>query len=105
MTDIVGELARVTGAFDQPTLTLLHKGHARIVIAVFRSAFSRDNRTVAAARLHVQVDTYLDQLRISGITDLPAGSGRDLQVHSAMRGVAAPGRGSSGWMKSAGSAS
>ena len=78
MSDIVGEFARVTGAFDQPTLTLLYKGHARVVIAIFRNAFARDHRTIPAARLHAQVDTFLDQLRITGITDLPAGSGRDL---------------------------
>ncbi|GAA3348642.1 DUF3375 domain-containing protein [Amorphoplanes nipponensis] len=78
MADIVGELARVAGAFDQPTLTLLYKGHARVVIAVFRTVFSRDVRTVPTARLHEQVDTYLDHLRSAGISDLPAGSGRDL---------------------------
>jgi hypothetical protein len=78
MDDIVGELARVTGAFDQPTLTLLYKGHARVVIAVFRTVFSRDVQTVAAARLHEQVNTHLDQLRSAGVPDLPAGSGRDL---------------------------
>ncbi|HZM74558.1 MAG TPA: DUF3375 domain-containing protein [Candidatus Limnocylindrales bacterium] len=78
MSEIVGEFARVAGAFDQPTLTLLYKGHARVVIAMFRGAFTRDNRTIPTARLHAQVDTYLDQLRIAGISDLPAGSGRDL---------------------------
>jgi hypothetical protein len=78
MADIVGELARVSGAFDQPTLTLLYKNHARVVITIFRSVFSRDVRTVATARLHEQVDTYLDHLRSAGIPDLPVGSGRDL---------------------------
>lgn len=78
MSDIVGDFARVTGAFDQPTLTLLYKGHARVVIAIFRNAFTRDHRTISTARLHAQVDTYLDQLRIAGFTDLPSSSGRDL---------------------------
>ncbi|WP_433530445.1 DUF3375 domain-containing protein [Micromonospora sp. CA-263727] len=78
MSDIVGELARVAGAFDQPTLTLLYRGHAKVVIAMLRSAFTRDNRTISTARLHAQVDTYLDQLRIAGFTDLPSGTGRDL---------------------------
>ncbi|MDT5031167.1 MAG: hypothetical protein QOC94_1338 [Actinoplanes sp.] len=78
MADIIGEFARVAGAFDQPTLTLLHKGHARVVITIFRSVFTRDSRTVASARLHSQVEVYLDQLRAAGVTDVPAGSGRDL---------------------------
>ncbi|PWU47502.1 DUF3375 domain-containing protein [Micromonospora sp. S4605] len=78
MSDIVGELARVAGAFDQPTLALLYKGHARVVIAIFRSVFSRDSRTIPAARLHAQVDAYLDELRSAGVMDLPAGSSRDL---------------------------
>ncbi|MET7394306.1 DUF3375 family protein [Dactylosporangium sp. NPDC005572] len=68
MTDIVGELARVGGAFDQPTLTLLYKSHARVVIAMFRGAFTRDSRSVPAARLHAQVDTYLDHLRRVGMS-------------------------------------
>lgn len=76
--DIVRELARVAGAFDQPTLTLLYRSHARVVIAMFRGAFSRDNRSIPAARLHAQVDTYLDRLRVAGVTDVPAGSGREL---------------------------
>ncbi|MFI1994905.1 DUF3375 domain-containing protein [Actinoplanes sp. NPDC020271] len=78
MTDIIGEFARVSGAFDQPTLTLLHKNHARVVITVFRSVFTRDGRTVPSAQLHSQVETYLDQLRAAGAADVPAASGRDL---------------------------
>jgi len=78
MTDIAGELARVEGAFAQPTLTLLHGRQAPVVIAVFRAAFSRDARTVPAARLHELVDAYLDQLRQAGFSDLPPGSGREL---------------------------
>lgn len=78
MSDIVGELARVSDAFDQPTLTLLHQRQAPVVITMFRAAFSRDTRTVPAARLHEQVDTYLDELRHSGAPDIPSGTGRDL---------------------------
>ena len=33
---------------------------------------------MSAARLHEQVDTYLDQLRLEGHPDLPTGTGRDL---------------------------
>ncbi|TFV47156.1 DUF3375 domain-containing protein [Blastococcus sp. TF02A-35] len=80
MSDIAGELARVRGAFDQPTLTLLHRSLAPVVIAIFRSSFGRDTRSIPAPRLHDQVDAYLDELRLAGVpaANLPAGSGRDL---------------------------
>lgn len=78
MSDIPGELARVQGAFNQPTLTLLHQKLAPAIIAIFRSSFGRDVRTIEAPRLHSQVDTYLAELRQAGYTDLPTGTGRDL---------------------------
>lgn len=78
MSNIAGELARVRGAFGQPTLTLLHQRLAPVIIAVFRSSFGRDTRSVPAARLHDQVEAYLDELRQAGHDDLPPGTGRDL---------------------------
>lgn len=78
MSDIAGELARVRGAFAQPTLTLLHQKLAPVIIAIFRSSFGRDVRSIPTPRLHDQVDTYLDELRLAGVTELPTGSGREL---------------------------
>ncbi|MGY1608743.1 DUF3375 family protein [Geodermatophilus sp. SYSU D00700] len=80
MSDIAGELARVRGAYEQPTLTLLHQRQAPVVIAIFRTSFGRDARAIPAARLHDQVESYLDELRLAGVApgDLPTGSGRDL---------------------------
>ena len=78
VSDIAGELARVKGAFDQPTLTLLHQSLAPVIIAMFRTSFGRDTRTVDAARLHSQVDAYLTELRQGGHSPLPSGTGRDL---------------------------
>lgn len=78
MSDIAGELARVRGAYEQPTLTLLHQRLAPVIIAIFRSSFGRDVRSIPAPRLHDQVDTYLDELRLAGVGELPTGSGRDL---------------------------
>jgi len=78
MSEVAGELARVRSAFQQPTLTLLHQRQAPVVIAVFRSAFGRDNRPIPTARLHAQVEDHLTQLRLAGETELPAGSGRDI---------------------------
>ncbi len=78
MSDIVGEHARITGAYDQPTLTLLNQKHAPVIVAIFRTAFTRDTRTLPTARLHTQVETYLDELRLAGIDNVPTRSGRDL---------------------------
>lgn len=78
MSEIAAELARVKGAFAQPTLTLLHQRQAPIVISVFRTVFGRHNQPVPTARLHTQVDAHLDALRGAGEDDVPTGSGRDL---------------------------
>lgn len=78
MSQIVAELARVAGAFEQPTLTLLHRREAPVVVAIFRSVFSRDARSVPAARLHAAVDTFLDELRAAAAPDVPNGTGRDV---------------------------
>lgn len=78
MSDVAGELARVRRAFEQPTLRLLHQRQAPVVIAVFRSAFGRDNRPVPTARLHTQVEDALARLRASGRDEVPTGHGRDV---------------------------
>lgn len=78
MSEIAGELARVKGAFDQPTLTLLHQRQAPVVITIFRSAFGRNNRPIPTARLHTQVEEHLAQMRDAGEPDVPAGTGKDI---------------------------
>jgi hypothetical protein len=77
MSDIEGELARVRGAFDKPTLRLLDRKWAPFVLAVFNSSFSRDQQSIQADRLHTQVDTYMDELRAVGV-DVPGYGGRAL---------------------------
>ena len=52
--------SRVSDAFDKPTLRLLDRKWAPLVLAVFRLSFTRDQRSVPAERLHAQVDTYLE---------------------------------------------
>lgn len=80
MSQIAGELAKVNGAFDQPTLTLLHQRQAPVVITLFRAAFGRDNTPIPTARLHAQVEEHLAALALAGdaVGELPTGSGRDL---------------------------
>lgn len=79
MSDIAGELARVREAFDKPTLRLLDRKWAPFVLAVFKSSFSRDRRSVAAESLHTQVDAYLADLRARG-ENTPQRNGRALCV-------------------------
>lgn len=78
MSEIAGELARVRGAFGQPTLTLLHQRQAPVVITIFRAAFGRNNKPIPTARLHTQVEEHLAEIRLTGETEVPAGSGRDI---------------------------
>ena len=78
MSEIAGELARVKGAFAQPTLTLLHQRQAPVVITIFRAAFGRNNKPIPTARLHTQVEEHLAAIRLAGETDVPAGSGREI---------------------------
>ena len=78
MSGIAGELARVKGAFAQPTLTLLHQRQAPVVITIFRAAFGRNNKPIPTARLHAQVEEHLAQIRLAGETEVPTGSGRDI---------------------------
>lgn len=79
MSEIAGELARVREAFDKPTLRLLDRKWAPFVLAVFKSSFSRDRRSVQADLLHTQVDAYLADLRSLG-SDVPGKNGRALCV-------------------------
>lgn len=78
MSEIAGELARVKGAFAQPTLTLLHQRQAPVVITIFRAAFGRNNKPIPTARLHAQVEEHLAEMRLAGEAEVPTGNGRDI---------------------------
>ncbi|MCK0117739.1 DUF3375 domain-containing protein [Isoptericola sp. S6320L] len=62
-------LAGVERAFAAPTLGLLHKAEAPLVVAVLRCVFTPDRPTVATEQLHVELDDLLGELR----TAVPAG--------------------------------
>jgi hypothetical protein len=79
VSDITIELTRVREAFDKPTLRLLDRKWAPLVLAVFKSSFSREHRSVPCELLHTQVDAYLADLRSTGI-DVPEKTGRALCV-------------------------
>ncbi|HEY0951076.1 DUF3375 domain-containing protein [Nocardioides sp.] len=78
MSEVASELARVKGAFAQPTLTLLHQRQAPVVITIFRAAFGRSNKPIPTARLHTQVEEHLAEIRRVGEQDVPAGTGREI---------------------------
>lgn len=78
MSRTIGELARVSGAFEQPTLSLLHQRQAPVVITVLNACFSREIRLVPTARLHVLVEGMLAEMATSGMAEVPAGSGREV---------------------------
>ncbi len=78
MSSIVGEHARVTAAFEEPTLSLLRGPNAPANVAILRTAFPQDQKTQPAARLHQFVDSLILELRERGLPHLPEGDGRDV---------------------------
>jgi hypothetical protein len=79
VADVNAELSRVQDAYAQPTLTLLGKTTAPVIVALFRSMFSRETQSIPAARLHDRVETLLAELRQSLDPKLmPGGTGKDL---------------------------
>ena len=79
MSDISAELSRVQSAYAQPTLTLLRKTTAPVIVAIFRTLFSRDTPTITAARLHDKVEALLADLRQTvDPMGIPGRTGRDL---------------------------
>ena len=66
MSEILGELAQVRAAFAKPTLALLGKKWAPVVLAVFASTFSREQESISAERFHSQVEVFLSELKSVG---------------------------------------
>lgn len=69
-SQIGGALAGVQRAFERPTLTLLHKQSAPLVVALFASTF-RGRQAIAVEQLHLEVADLLAQLRAEGAPDVP----------------------------------
>lgn len=78
VSEIIGELARVSDAFEQPTLSLLSQRQAPVVVAILNTCFSREVRMVPTARLHIFVEGLLAEMATSGLADVPSGSGREV---------------------------
>ncbi|MGO3032658.1 MAG: DUF3375 family protein, partial [Microbacterium gubbeenense] len=71
MSSIPRDVARLERAREGAALSLVRSPWAAIVVAVFREVFSQEQKQVRAERLHVQVETYLAELRDAG-HDVPA---------------------------------
>jgi hypothetical protein len=66
VSDIVGHLGRVRDAFKGPTLSLLSRKRAPIVLAIPMASFSRDQEPITAKRFHIQVGAYMAELAAAG---------------------------------------
>lgn len=78
MSAVVGELARASNALARPTLRILDGKWGAFRVAVLRSAFSRDQRSIQVDALHAQVETYLGDMLGEGIEVPASESGRAL---------------------------
>lgn len=74
---MTGALAAAQRAFARPTLALLNKQSAPLVIAVFDTVFTRGRGAVGGEQMHLEVHTLLAELAASGV-DVPAEPARVL---------------------------
>lgn len=66
MSSIPRDVARLERARASAALSLVRSPWAPVIVAIFREVFSQDAKQVRAERLHVQVETYLIELRDAG---------------------------------------
>ncbi|NNU28382.1 DUF3375 domain-containing protein [Isoptericola sediminis] len=77
---LAGALAGVERAFAAPTLGLLHKAEAPLVVAVLRCVFTPDRPTVGTEQLHVEVDDLLAGFRAEAGPQAPRVPGDPARV-------------------------
>lgn len=66
MSSVPRDVARLERARQGAALSLVRSPWASIIVAILREAFSQDTKQVRAERLHVQVETYIAELRDAG---------------------------------------
>lgn len=76
-----GELARAKSAFARPTLALLNKKDAPVVVAVFSAIFTMNRKVVLADQFLQDVATHLEDLRSYPEDDLSDLGARKLVSH------------------------
>jgi len=67
VSNIVGELQRGHEAFKKPTLDLLRRKHAPVLLAVFMCSFSRDQDSLPVDEFHVLVESFFGELISAGL--------------------------------------
>ena len=77
MSDEIGGLRVVEDAFGRPTLKLLHGTYAAVQVAVLRTAFDSDRRSVPTEQLHHHVQALLESFRETGVK-VPPGTGKEI---------------------------
>ncbi|PJI93336.1 DUF3375 domain-containing protein [Luteimicrobium subarcticum] len=75
---IEGAYESARRAFASPTLALLHKQRAPLVVTLLGALFTADRAAVPVADAHTEVGEALAGLRSAGFDDLPDASARDL---------------------------
>ncbi|OIQ85797.1 hypothetical protein GALL_323460 [mine drainage metagenome] len=78
VSGVVGDFRTVAVAFDRPTMRLLDSKWAPLRVAIFKSVFSRERRSVQAEQLHVQVEVFLSEFATAGVDIPPNATGRSL---------------------------
>lgn len=80
MSEVTENLTRVQDAFERPTLRLLDRKWAPVILSVFRTAFGVERRSIPAEVLHAEVDVLFGQLREAGQEVPSGGDGRSACV-------------------------
>lgn len=73
-----GEVGRARRAFARPTLALLNKNYAPVVIAIFASIFTANRKAVVADQFILEVADHLEDLRSFPDDDIPQLGARKL---------------------------
>ncbi len=75
---VSSEIAVARRAFARPTLALLNKTYAPVVIALFAAIFGPNRKSVPADQFHIEVSDHLEELRLLDDDSLPEMSARKL---------------------------
>lgn len=73
-----GEAGRARRAFARPTLALLNKNYAPVVVAIFASIFTTNRKAVVADQFLLEVSDHLEDLRALPDDDVPDSGARKL---------------------------
>ena len=78
MAAVTEHLVRSRSAFAKPTLALLNKNFAAVVIAIFNATFTSERKTIAADQFHLEVENHAADLGARADLGLDDGPARTL---------------------------